>query len=93
MPSGGTLGISVIFQKEKSVILLKISDTGAGISETHLKKIFQPYFTTKKNHKGLGLTAAKRIADIHGATLSLESAKGKGTTVTIAFAASGTNGK
>ena len=93
MPSGGTLGISVIFQKEKSVILLKISDTGTGISETHLKKIFQPYFTTKKNHKGLGLTAAKRIADIHGATLSLESAKGKGTTVTIAFAASGTNGK
>ncbi len=85
MPSGGTITLSTTTDKEKGTTILRISDTGSGISDTHLKKIFQPYFTTKKNHKGLGLTAAKRIADLHGATLTLESTKGKGTTITIAF--------
>lgn len=85
MPSGGLLTIETEHIQEKSSVLLKITDTGAGISDMHLKKIFQPYFTTKKNKKGLGLTAAKRIADLHGATLNISSIKSKGTTVIIQF--------
>ncbi len=85
MGGGGTIVVSTEYLPQKSNITLKISDTGAGISEIQLKKIFQPYFTTKKNKKGLGLTAAKRIADLHGAKLSVESEKSKGTTVTMNF--------
>lgn len=85
MSGGGNLTVSLSYDNAKSLITLKIADTGAGVSETHLKKIFQPYFTTKKNRKGLGLTSAKRIADLHGATLALESVKGKGSVVSIVF--------
>lgn len=82
---GGTLSVAISHDAAKSLVTLKISDTGAGVSEAHLKKIFQPYFTTKKNHKGLGLTAAKRIADLHGASLNLESVKAKGAAVSVVF--------
>jgi signal transduction histidine kinase len=83
MPSGGKLTLSTSFDPEKDIISVKIADTGTGIPENHLRKVFQPYFTSKKNHKGLGLTAAKRVIDLHRGTLGVESARDKGTTVAI----------
>jgi signal transduction histidine kinase len=83
MPNGGQLTMSTAFDAARGMISLKIIDTGVGISDTHIKKVFQPYFTSKKNHKGLGLTIAKRVADLHHGLLMLESAKGKGTTIAI----------
>lgn len=83
MPQGGELTVTTFYEKSKQEICVKIADNGVGISETHIRKVFQPYFSSKKNHKGLGLTMAKRVVDLHRGTLHVESAKGKGTTVTI----------
>jgi signal transduction histidine kinase len=83
MPQGGRLTLTTAYDKSKDLITIKIADSGSGISENHMKKVFQPYFTSKKNRKGLGLTAAMRVVDLHRGTLTLESAKDKGTTITI----------
>jgi signal transduction histidine kinase len=83
MPQGGQITLTTVYDKTRDCVSLKISDNGAGIAETHIKKIFQPYFSSKKNHKGLGLTIAKRVVDLHRGTLTVESAKGKGTTIAI----------
>lgn len=88
MPGGGNLVITTraITEPESSqklAVEIRITDSGSGISENHLKKIFQPYFTTKKGHKGLGLTIARRIISLHNGSLTVESKKGEGTTVTI----------
>ncbi|MFH1368940.1 MAG: ATP-binding protein [Elusimicrobiota bacterium] len=85
MPNGGQMTLTTLYDKAKDAIIVKITDTGSGISENHIKKVCQPYFSSKKNHKGLGLTAAKRIIDLHRSTLGLESVKDKGTTVTISL--------
>jgi signal transduction histidine kinase len=83
MPQGGQFTVTTVCDTVKGVISLRISDTGSGITENHIKKVFQPYFSSKKNHKGLGLTIAKRIIDLHRGTLAINSAKGQGTTVSI----------
>ena len=83
MPQGGQLSLTTGYDKDKNQIFMKMADTGIGVGETHLKKIFQPYFTSKKGRKGLGLTAAKRAVDLHRGSLTLESVKDKGATVII----------
>ena len=83
MMQGGSLAINAALDSQNNLISIKVADTGVGISEAHLKKALQPYFSTKKNKKGMGLTMAKRIVDLHRGTISLMSEKGKGTTVTI----------
>lgn len=85
MPQGGQLTVTTACDLVKGVMSIKIVDTGSGITENHIKKVFQPYFSSKKNHKGLGLTIAKRIVDLHRGTLALVSAKGQGTTISINF--------
>ncbi|MGA2089944.1 MAG: ATP-binding protein [Endomicrobiales bacterium] len=85
MAQGGTLTVSTSYDAALKVLCITIADTGSGINESHIKKVFQPYFTSKKNHKGLGLTIAKRVIDLHRGTLVLSSVKAKGTTVTISL--------
>ena len=60
-------------------------DTGSGIPEDVLEKIFEPYFTTKDFGSGLGLTLVYKIVKEHGADIQVSSKVGTGTTVTIAF--------
>ena len=83
MPQGGQITVATSRDAAKGIISIKIKDTGAGITENHIKKIFQPYFSSKKNHRGLGLTIAKRIIDLHRGTLSVASVIGQGAAVTI----------
>ena len=83
MPQGGHITVSTFFDAVKGIIGISVGDTGSGVSEAHLKKIFQPYFSSKKGHKGLGITVAKRVIDLHRGTLTAESVKGKGTTITV----------
>ena len=91
MPDGGNLVITtrIINDAETAgqpvAIEVRITDSGSGISENHLKKIFQPYFSTKKGHKGLGLTVARRIISLHNGSLTIESKKGEGTTAIISL--------
>ena len=64
---------------------VKVSDSGCGISESDLEKIFLPFFTTKPKGAGLGLAIVERILERHGARVSLESRVGEGTTFTLRF--------
>ncbi|OQX95008.1 hypothetical protein B6I21_07675 [candidate division KSB1 bacterium 4572_119] len=64
-------------------LVLKISDEGSGMSELQLKKIFQPFFSTRTQGSGLGLPISKKIMDKHGGSISVTSMPGKGTTFTI----------
>jgi two-component system, sporulation sensor kinase E len=64
-------------------VLISFADTGSGISTANLGRIFEPYFTTKPSGTGLGLLIVRRIVREHGGELSIESARGKGLTLTI----------
>jgi PAS domain S-box-containing protein len=81
MPEGGTISIS---SKENNNFLeLAFGDTGMGISDDVLPKIFSPLFTTKAQGMGFGLAICKRIVEAHGGTITCLTTKGKGTTFTL----------
>ena len=86
IPHGGKLTISA--QADNDGILIKINDTGCGIEQSEMSRVFDTFFTTK--HKkiagsgtGLGLSLCKKVIDAHGGTITVESQPGKGTTFTI----------
>jgi len=62
---------------------MSVSDTGHGIAEDELDRIFEPYYSTKKLGIGLGLAITKRFVEEHGGTISALSQVGKGTTMMI----------
>ncbi|SPF46370.1 putative Histidine kinase [Syntrophobacter sp. SbD1] len=64
-------------------VLVEIADNGAGISQQDLKRIFQPFFTTKEKGTGLGLSVVKKIMEAHGFGLSVSSQEGAGTVVSL----------
>jgi signal transduction histidine kinase len=64
-------------------IEIRIADTGVGMDEEALGKMFQPYFSTKATGTGLGLTIAKRNTELNGGTIQVASRRGVGTTVTL----------
>jgi signal transduction histidine kinase len=64
-------------------VIVEITDSGVGMDQEALAKIFEPYFSTKATGTGLGLTIAKRNVELNGGTISVTSARGVGTTVTI----------
>lgn len=99
MPEGGNITISceniadiaketaLSLPKEK-YIKITIADTGTGIPEKHIDKIFDPYFTTKQEGSGLGLTITHSIITKHDGHIAVRSKSGEGTTFTIYLPAS-----
>lgn len=83
MPDGGELKISSEISDNKFFIYIK--DTGIGIEENDLKYIFDPFFTSKMEGTGLGLTQALKIIQGHKGTLTITSKKNFGTTAIISF--------
>jgi len=77
MPKGGLLTIATVGRD--SEIRISVCDTGTGISQENLKKIFEPYFTTKGNGTGLGLTLVYKIIREHQGEMSVDSQEGEGT--------------
>lgn len=73
------------FANLKEQVLIQVTDTGKGISDEILDKIFVPFFTTKKNGSGIGLSLSKQIMLLHKGKIKVESAIGKGTSVTLVF--------
>ena len=71
--------------QDQNWIEISISDTGSGIPEEHLDKIFSPFFTTKSNDKGtgLGLSIVYVIIKMHRGQIRVKSQTGKGTTFTV----------
>jgi signal transduction histidine kinase len=81
MPSGGVLTVESGLAGGEMVV--RVSDTGTGIPEENRKKLFTPFFTTKKNGTGLGLAITYRIIENHRGTIDVASEPGKGTTFTV----------
>jgi PAS domain S-box-containing protein len=82
-PSRRTIGVVIFDDGER--IGVSISDKGLGISRKVLPHIFDPFFSTRPDHHGLGLTFVKRVMDEHGGTLSVASRPRQGTTVCLYF--------
>src|SRR5207244_8229747 len=68
---------------KRAAVVVEITDTGVGMDQEALNKIFEPYFSTKATGTGLGLTIAKRNVELNGGTIDVRSARGIGTTVTM----------
>ncbi len=83
MKYGGELYITTSFNSTQEGIIIRFEDTGVGIPEGNLKKIFKPFFTTYKEGTGLGLSICQNIIKEHKGNISVESKLGKGTIFTI----------
>jgi len=75
--------ISVNVEDEKGGYRIEVEDTGCGINEENMKKIFNPFFTTKEKGSGLGLPIVRKIVEGHQGTIDVESQEGSGTKVII----------
>ena len=87
MPKGGELEIASDVRGDK--VVTTIRDTGEGIREADMAKLFTPFFTTKARGLGLGLSICKRLVEAHGGTIEVKSRPGQGTTVSIVLPRSG----
>ena len=81
--TGGRLELSA--SPNGSSVVLKVADTGPGIPPSVLRKVFDPFYTTKPTGTGLGLFVSQRIIKSQGGTIQLESTEGKGTCFTISL--------
>jgi signal transduction histidine kinase len=64
-------------------VVVRVGDTGPGISEEHLGKLFYPFFTTKKQGSGVGLSMAKKIVDSHRGLIDVKNRPGGGALFTV----------
>jgi signal transduction histidine kinase len=89
MPDGGQLTIESSFNSEKGLAKIMVADTGCGIASKDLPKIFDPFFSTKEESKGLGLglSVAYGIIARHKGVIEAESELAKGTVLTITLPA------
>ncbi len=83
LPAGGEIRIKTFFQGNQ--VVLQVMDTGRGIKREHLKKVFEPFWSTKgvSAGTGMGLAVSHGIISRSGGTISVESLEGKNTTFTV----------
>ena len=84
-PNTGILQITIDSNKDTHYVSIK--DNGCGIPEENISRLFEPYFTSKRNGMGLGLAASLNILQSHKATIDVTSVMKQGTTFTITFPA------
>jgi PAS domain S-box-containing protein len=81
MTEGGYLRI--VGQRKGDRLVIRVTDTGPGISEENLERIFEPFFTTQVKGSGLGLAICRKIVEDHEGRIEVQSALGRGTTFTV----------
>ncbi|WP_374712609.1 two-component system sensor histidine kinase NtrB [Symbiobacterium terraclitae] len=86
MPDGGRLRVA-LFRPDAEHLVLEVADTGQGIPENLLPRLFEPYLTTKPRGTGLGLAICRRIVQLHGGDIAVESSPGRGTRITATLRA------
>jgi PAS domain S-box-containing protein len=75
--------VAVSLYRRQSAAVVEIADNGVGIEAEHRDRIFLPFFTTKPTGTGLGMAIVKKIMDLHGGEIEIDSAPGRGTTVRL----------
>jgi signal transduction histidine kinase len=92
LPAGGKIAVSLSDQekvrlgpkgKPQQCVRIEISDNGPGIAKEHLSSVFEPFFTTRLEGIGLGLSMVHRVIEEHGGNIVLDSQVGKGATFII----------
>jgi signal transduction histidine kinase len=85
MPQGGRLDVTASRSDAggRDALRVEVRDHGAGIEEAARARLFEPFFTTKPRGTGLGLAVVKRIADVHGGSIQVDGAPGRGATFTL----------
>ncbi len=85
MPKGGTLRLEIQTAELPGLLRLDVIDSGCGMSAAEMDLVFKPYYSTKCNGLGLGMSLAKRIMERFGGSILLHSRKGMGTRVSLLF--------
>ncbi len=85
MPNGGLINIRAEPHPDKKHLVIMIQDTGPGIPKTVQRHIFEPFYSTKKDEKGvgLGLSIVYGILAQHGGIIEVESQEGEGTSFVL----------
>jgi signal transduction histidine kinase len=84
MPEGGAIDITVGMSNGRpDQAVLQVRDTGIGIADADLDRIFEPFFSLKPGGTGLGLATTARIVEAHRGTIAIASRPGQGTTFTV----------
>ena len=81
MPQGGLLELQT--GQSGEMVQLSLIDTGCGMNAATLARIFDVFYSTKRNGSGLGLPTVKKIIERHGGRLHVDSEPGRGTRVTL----------
>jgi len=91
-PEGGTVRLFVSANQQKGIVIT-VADTGIGIAPENIDRVLRPFeqvetsYARKHGGSGLGLPYAKRLTELHGGTLTIESELGKGTSVSVTLPA------
>ena len=83
MPGDGRLAVSATADAQDVTLIVR--DTGVGLDEAALARVFEPYFSTKVSGTGLGMAIAKRNVELNGGAIAIASRKGEGASVTLRF--------
>jgi len=75
--------VEVRLHQRETAGVVEIADNGVGIQPEHREKIFLPFYTTKPTGTGLGMAIVKKIMDLHGGEIEIDSAPGRGTTIRL----------
>jgi nitrogen fixation/metabolism regulation signal transduction histidine kinase len=89
MTPPGSTAIRISVARAGRHAVLRVKDNGPGIAPEHRARIFEPYFTTRREGTGLGLAVVKNVVLLHGGDVAVESTVGAGTTFTIRLPLSG----
>ena len=90
IPDGGLIRVTACVGRRRGQprVILEVSDSGCGIPVESRNRIFDPFFSTKRSGRGLGLAAVRSIVESHGGEVSVTSRPGKGATFRLDFPAS-----
>ncbi|HLE42262.1 MAG TPA: ATP-binding protein [Nitrospirota bacterium] len=83
MPDGGMITVQTAHEASVQSLRITITDSGKGIEETVIDRIFQPFFTTKTKGTGLGLSITKRLIEQHGGSIRVQNSPDRGASFTI----------
>ena len=92
MPEGGRLTIETSGnggEDAPPAVTISVSDSGVGMSEDEVSKLFEPFYTTKPKGTGLGLTVVSRVLEQNGGRISVRSVKGEGTIFSLVLPVAG----